>query len=164
MPNVWLVGKTLLVSGLLLAAIETLGTVYPTEETKSRFLADYNPSAVLRRLEPDLSSGGGISSSAGGTLPWQHHDITYDAEFRWSWPPDNLRPGNEIGSAWFRRANRIRTRKRYKLHNYLSRWKKHWPYLCKLARGPEGQRFGPCLHHRGKRKVPHLDRAAALIQ
>jgi hypothetical protein len=43
----------------------------------------------IRRFEPYLSSGGGLSTSAGSVLPWERRDVTYDAEFKWSLHPDD---------------------------------------------------------------------------
>ena len=90
-PKHLLIGAALLVAGVSLAVMESLGTVYTTEETKSRFLSSYDPSTVIRRFEPYLSWGGGLSSSAGSVLPWERRDVAYDAEFKWFLHPDDPR-------------------------------------------------------------------------
>jgi hypothetical protein len=90
-PKHILIGSALLVSAISLAVMESLGTVYTTEETKSRFLSSYDPTTVIRRFEPSLSWGGGLSSSAGSVLPWERRDVAYNSEFKWLLHPDDPR-------------------------------------------------------------------------
>jgi len=99
-PKLTLLGAALILSGISLGAIYQFGTVSPTEQTKSRFLLTYNPTAVVNRFEKprEISTGGG--SSAGSALPWYRRDVVHTVDFDWRFRPDRA-PYMEIVAALF---------------------------------------------------------------
>jgi hypothetical protein len=62
--------------------------VNPTPQTKSAFLAHYDPSVTVSRLSAPHQMLTAASDGAGSLLPWDRSDVVHSRDYQWA-----LRPG-----------------------------------------------------------------------
>lgn len=96
-PKRALFAAALVITGISLGAITNCATVSPTEQTKSRFLLRYGPSAVVSSFEKPNGMSTWATDGAGSVLPWARRDVVHNVDFLW-----NIRPSQVVTDALFK--------------------------------------------------------------
>lgn len=81
------ISAALVFLALILWGTANLWMVYATEDTKSRFLKSFDPTATVKGMVDVSSWGGGTGSSAGSRDPWHPRNVSHTSDFHWVFRP-----------------------------------------------------------------------------